>query len=318
MIDFLGDTYSVYMDEAETDSFNEQVDGSYEGIGTEILGLEDGSVIIYNLFENSPAANAGLLPGDIIKEVDDEDVTGRTSEEIATRIKKSANREVVITVLRGEELLQFTIERKTIELESVASTLFESNGKKIGYLTMDIFAANTYKQFKAKLEELESQNIEGLVIDVRSNSGGYLNSVTDIASLFLSKGSTIYQLDTKGIVEKILDETKEERTYPISVLINSGSASASEILASALKESYGASVVGVASFGKGTVQRAYRLESGATVKYTIQKWLTPNGNWINQKGVDPTSLVELSDEYFNNPINSNDNQLQEALRIVSE
>jgi len=318
MIEFLGDTYSVYMDEEETDSFNEQVDGSYEGIGVEIIGLEDNSVIVLTVFEDSPAANAGLLPGDIIKEVGDEDVTGRSSEEIASRIKKHPSKDVVITVLRGEELLQFTVERKTIELESVASTVFESNGKKVGYLSVSIFAANTYKQFSTKLEELENQDIQGLVIDVRSNSGGYLNSVTDIASIFLSKGSTIYQLDTKGIVEKILDETKEERDYPISVIINKGSASAAEILAAALKESYDASVVGVASFGKGTVQRAYRLDTGATVKYTIQKWLTPKGNWINQKGVDPTSVVELTDEYYNNPIDSNDDQLQEALKLVSE
>lgn len=318
MIDYLGDKYSVYMDEEETEEFNEQVEGKYVGIGTEIMQLEDGSVVVSNPFEGSPAAKAGLQAGDVIIRVNDTDVTGKTSSEVSNLIKKSADSTVNITVRRDDEEKTFTIERETIEIESVDSSVFDVNDKKVGYIYISIFAANTDQQFEQALEDLEKDGIDSLVIDVRSNSGGYLDCVTEIASLFLGKGKVIYQLDTKGIVEKIYDETKTKRDYPIAVLINSSSASASEILAASLKESYGAEVVGVNSYGKGTVQRAYQLENGATVKYTIQKWLTPDGNWINEVGVEPTLRVEMNVDYYQNPSDETDNQLQEALKKVAE
>ena len=318
MIDYLGDKYSVYMDEEETEEFNEQVEGKYVGIGTEIMQLEDGSVVVSNPFEGSPAAKAGLQAGDVIIRVNDTDVTGKTSSEVSNLIKKSADSTVNITVRRDDKEKTFTIERETIEIESVDSSVFDVNDKKVGYIYISIFAANTYQQFEQALEDLEKDGIDSLVIDVRSNSGGYLDCVTEIASLFLGKGKVIYQLDTKGIVEKVYDETKTKRDYPIAVLINSSSASASEILAASLKESYGAEVVGVNSYGKGTVQRAYQLENGATVKYTIQKWLTPDGNWINEVGVEPTLRVEMNVDYYQNPSDETDNQLQEALKKVAE
>lgn len=318
MIDYLGDKYSVYMDEEETEEFNEQVEGKYVGIGTEIMQLEDGSVVVSNPFEGSPAAKAGLQAGDVIIRVNDTDATGKTSSEVSNLIKKSADSTVNITVRRDDEEKTFTIERETIEIESVDSSVFDVNDKKVGYIYISIFAANTYQQFEQALEDLEKDGIDSLVIDVRSNSGGYLDCVTEIASLFLGKGKVIYQLDTKGIVEKVYDETKTKRDYPIAVLINSSSASASEILAASLKESYGAEVVGVNSYGKGTVQRAYQLENGATVKYTIQKWLTPDGNWINEVGVEPTLRVEMNVDYYQNPSDETDNQLQEALKKVAE
>ena len=318
MIDYLGDKYSVYMDEEETEEFNEQVEGKYVGIGTEIMQLEDGSVVVSNPFEGSPAAKAGLQAGDVIIRVNDTNVTGKTSSEVSNLIKKSADSTVNITVRRDDEEKTFTIERETIEIESVDSSVFDVNDKKVGYIYISIFAANTYQQFEQALEDLEKDGIDSLVIDVRSNSGGYLDCVTEIASLFLGKGKVIYQLDTKGIVEKIYDETKTKRDYPIAVLINSSSASASEILAASLKESYGAEVVGVNSYGKGTVQRAYQLENGATVKYTIQKWLTPDGNWIKEVGVEPTLRVEMNVDYYQNPSDETDNQLQEALKKVAE
>ena len=234
MIEYLGDKYSVYMDEEETEEFNEQVEGKYVGIGTEIMQLEDGSVVVSNPFEGSPAAKAGLQAGDVIIRVNDTDVTGKTSSEVSNLIKKSADSTVNITVRRDDEEKTFTIERETIEIESVDSSVFDVNDKKVGYIYISIFAANTDQQFKQVLEDLEKDGIDSLVIDVRSNSGGYLDCVTEIASLFLGKGKVIYQLDTKGIVEKIYDETKTKRDYPIAVLINSSSASASEILAASL------------------------------------------------------------------------------------
>ncbi len=318
MLDFLGDKYSVYMDPEETETFNEEVEGKYEGIGTEILESEDGTISIYTVFEGTPAEKAGLKVGDIIQSIEGESIEGKDSSTVANLIKNSKKKEIRMTVLRGDETLDFVIERAVVELESVTSKVFEQNGKKIGYLSLSVFAANTKDQFVKKLEALEKDKIDALVIDVRGNTGGYLDSVTDISSLFLEKGKIIYQLDTKGIVEQVRDETKERRTYPIAILTDVGSASASEILAGALKESYGAYVVGTATYGKGTVQRAYTLESGATVKYTIQKWLTPDGNWVNEVGLMPTDVVELDDAYFANPSDETDNQLQKALTLVSQ
>lgn len=318
MLDFLGDEYSVYMDPAETESFNEEVEGKYEGIGTEIIESEDGAIVIYSVFKDSPADKAGLKVGDVIKNINGESVEGKGSSEVASLIKNSTVKDIHLSVMRGEEALDFVIERSTVEIESVTSKVFEKNKKKIGYLYLSVFAANTKDQFVKKLDDLEKEKIDALIIDVRGNTGGYLDSVTDISSMFLEKGKIIYQLDTKGIVEQVRDETKERRTYPIAVLTDIGSASASEILAGALKESYGAYVVGTATFGKGTVQRAYSLESGATVKYTIQKWLTPDGNWVNGVGLTPTDVVELDDLYFDNPSDETDTQLQKALDLVSQ
>ncbi len=318
MLEFLGDKYSVYMDQEETDEFNEQVEGKYEGVGVEIVEDEDHRVTIYRVFADSPAQKAGLKVGDIIQKIGEEDVTLKTTAEISEMIKKSKEKKVHITILRDTETREFTLERESIDIESVAIKTFDVNKKKIGYIAISVFASNTEEQFSKKLKELEKEEIDGLVIDVRGNSGGYLNKVTDIASMFLDKGKVIYQLDTKGIVEEIRDESKEKRTYPIAVLINKGSASASEILAASLNESYGAFLVGSTSYGKGTVQRAYTLESGATVKYTIQKWLTPKGTWINEEGLTPTHPVDLNIQYFTDPKDENDNQLQTALEEVSK
>mgnify|MGYP002515535821 CR=1 FL=1 len=171
---------------------------------------------------------------------------------------------------------------------------------------------------KKMLRRLEEENMDGLIIDVRGNSGGYLTTVTEIISLFTEKGEIIYQLKTKGKVDKIKDKTEEHRTYPIYVLVDSSSASASEVLASSLRDNCGAVVIGTKTYGKGTVQQVKSLSDGSIIKYTIENWLTPNGNWINEKGIEPTDIVELNEEYLKNPIIDNDNQLQKALELVSK
>lgn len=318
MLEFLDDDYSVYMDEETSQDFNEQVEGKYTGIGVEIIQQEDSTVYISRVFDDSPASKAGLQAGDVFVKVGDTDVTGKTASEISSLIKNSDSKEIAIVVKRNEEEKTFKLSLEEVEIESVNSKVFEKNGKKIGYLELTIFASNTYTQFERKLLELEGEGIDSLIIDVRDNSGGYLSSVTSIASLFMNKSKIIYQLDTKGVVEKIYSTTKTSRDYDIFVLINQNSASASEILAAALQESYGATLVGVNSFGKGTVQKAYQLESGATVKYTIQKWLTPNGNWINEVGVTPDIEVLMDGDYYKNPSDETDNQLQTALEEISK
>lgn len=318
MLNFLGDKYSVYMDEEQSEDFNQEIEGKYVGIGSEIRRLENGDTIISDPFVGGPAYNAGLQVNDIILKVDGESIEGLTLEEVSNKVKGKAKTEVTITIKRDEEELDIVVTRDEVEITSVTSKVLEVNNQKVGYIDIEIFAENSANQFEKELLKLEAKNIDSLIIDVRDNSGGYLSTVEEIASLFLEKGKTIYQLDTKGIVEEKKDTTKAKRDYPVAVLINEYSASASEILASAIKEAYeNGEVIGVNSYGKGTVQKAYNLSSGATVKYTIQKWLTPNGNWINEKGVDPTTVVEQSDAYYENPTDENDDQLQAALKILT-
>ena len=317
MLEYLDDDYSLYMSKEETEAFNEQVEGKYKGIGVEIQQVDD-LVSISRVFDNTPAFKAGLKVGDVFLKVGKESVEGKNPSEISNLIKSSTEKEVKITVKRDKKELEFTLTLEEVEIESITSEIMEKNGKKIGYISISTFASNTYSQFLSELTELEVKGFDSLVIDVRGNTGGYLSTVTSISSIFLDKGKVIYQLDTKGVVEKNKDVTTMSKDYPIAVLIDKGSASASEILAAALKESYGASVIGTYSYGKGTVQRAYTLESGATVKYTIQKWLTPKGNWVNEVGVEPTIAVELDEAYFENPSNETDNQLQKALEELSK
>ncbi len=317
MISSVGDSFTSYADTDTTESFNEKINGSYEGIGCSVATNIDDTIVVVSVFEDSPAKKAGLEVGDIILKVDGESYEGKTSTDISKYIKDSGKDKVVLTIKREEEEKDITINLSKVEIPYVNGEVLEANDKKIGYISISLFAGTTYKQFENKLKELEKEDITGLIIDVRSNSGGYLTSVTDICSLFLKKGSIIYQLeDTSGTVKK-KDTTKEKRTYPVAVLINKESASASEILASAIKESYKGLVVGTNSYGKGTVQQTKKLLDGSMIKYTTQKWLTPDGNFINEVGVTPTNTIELSEEYFENPSRSTDNQLQEALNLLT-
>ncbi len=318
MISSVGDTFTSYSDTESTSSFDETINGSYEGIGCTVATLEDGTISVIDMFEDSPSYKAGLKVGDIILKVDGESYEGKNSNDISNYIKNSGKSKIVLTVKRDNEEKDISINLSKVEIPHVSGKVIEQDSKKIGYIKISLFASNSYKQFKNKLDELEKSNIDDLIIDVRDNSGGYLSSVTDICNLFLDKGKVIYQLeDSKGKVKK-KDTTKEKRKYDIVVLINGGSASASEILASAIKESYGGDIVGTNSYGKGTVQQTKKLLDGSMIKYTTQKWLTPDGNSINEVGVTPTKVVELNEEYFNNPTTENDNQLQEAIKLILE
>ena len=318
MISSVGDTFTSYSDTDSTSSFDETINGSYEGIGCTVATLEDGTISVIDMFENSPSYKAGLKVGDIILKVDGESYEGKNSNDISNYIKNSGKSKIVLTVKRDNEEKDISINLSKVEIPHVSGKVIEQDSKKIGYIKISLFASNSYKQFKNKLDELEKSNIDDLIIDVRDNSGDYLSSVTDICNLFLDKGKVIYQLeDSKGKVKK-KDTTKEKRKYDIVVLINGGSASASEILASAIKESYGGDIVGTNSYGKGTVQQTKKLLDGSMIKYTTQKWLTPDGNSINGVGVTPTKVVELNEEYFNNPTTENDNQLQEAIKLILE
>jgi len=243
---------------------------------------------------------------------------GKTSSDVSSMIKGMSGSKVNITINRDGKEMDFDVTRETIVLDSVTYKMYEKDNKKIGYINISIFAANTYTQFRNALLELEKKNMDSLLIDVRNNTGGYLDSVTQMLSLFLEKGDIIYQLDEKGEKTLIKDETKESRKYKVGVIINEYSASASEILASAILESYNGEVIGVNSYGKGTVQQTKELSTGGMMKYTTQKWLTPKGNWINEVGVTPTEEIKINEKYYQTLNEQDDNQLQKALELFSK
>lgn len=315
MVNYLGDPYSTYMDEEEAESFNTTVNGSYEGIGVQVT-IIDNKVVIVSVFEESPAAKAELKSGDIINKVNGEDVTGKSLDEVVKMIKKK--NKLILNITRDDKTFDKELSITSVEIPSVSSKTFEKNRKKIGYLNVSMFSSKTYKQFNKKLKALEKDKIDGLVIDVRDNPGGALDQVTKVLSLFMDKKKVIYQIESNGKKTKYYSLTNEKRTYPVSVLINSSSASASEILAGAMKESYGATLVGTTTYGKGTVQKEYTLSNGTSVKYTSERWLTPKGKSINKKGIKPTNKVNLSEDYYKEPSEETDNQLQTALDLVSK
>ena len=319
MISSVGDSFTSYTNTEDTNNFDETINGSYEGIGCSIATYaEENKIVVIEVFSNSPAEKAGLKVGDVIIKVDGEDYTDKTGTDVSSYVKDSGKDKVVLTIERDNEEKDITINLSKVEIPYVSSKVLENNNKKIGYINISLFSSTSYKQFKKELEKIEKDKIEGLIIDVRDNNGGYLTSVTDISNMLLEKGKTIYVLeDSNGKIKK-KDTTKEKRTYPIAILINEGSASASEILASVIKESYGGYVVGTRSYGKGTVQQTKKLLDGSMIKYTTQKWLTPEGNFINDTGVTPTNEVEIDDEYFYNPSIETDNQIGEALKLVSQ
>lgn len=324
MISSVGDAYTSYVDTDATEEFNELVSGVYEGIGCTIQLQEDGVKVI-QVYEDTPADKSGLLVDDIILRVDDinlniEEVNIESIDvnELSTYIKVDSSGEIEMEVSRDGEKKNFTLKRNKVELPVVSSTVYESNNKKIGYINISIFSSVASKQFENKLKELEKEDIQGLVIDARDNNGGYLTTVLDITSELLPKGKVVYQVEKDGKRESTKDKTSTSRDYPIAVLVNGNSASASEILAAAIKESYGGFVVGTKTYGKGTVQQIKGLSDGSMIKYTVENWLTPDGNWIDGKGVEPTDLVELDVTYYENPVADNDNQLQKALELVSK
>ncbi len=318
MINYLDDPYATYFDGTSSTNFNQTLEGNYEGVGIEVT-IDNNKVKITKVFADTPAKKAGIKVGDYITKVNGESVEGKSLSDVVSLIKNAKNKEVEITITRDNQEKTMKVTRTTVDMPYTSSKVYEENGKKIGYLKIEMFSNNITKQVKKELESLKKKNIDKLVIDVRDNPGGYLTQVTEILSLFMTKKDVIYQLQTKNNKEKVYStSSKATYSYPVVVLINENSASASEILASAFKETYNAEIVGVNSYGKGTVQKTGDLNNGDTIKYTVQKWLTPKGNWINEKGVTPTKEVKL--ELKENEIltEDNDNQLKAAIELASK
>lgn len=318
MMQYTGDDYTIYLNEDATDSLNEKLEGTYEGIGIRI-GLNDNNdIYVYDVFDDSPAKIAGIQVGDILISINGEDLYGKSTESASKIIQDSTQTKFTIIVKRNEENLTFVVERKTLIVPAIGSSIKEVNGKKIGYIYLETFSSTIDTQVESTLLSMESEGIDSLIIDVRYNTGGYLTSCTNIIELFLEKDKLMYTIKSKKDSVDYKDTTDTKREYPIVVLINGSSASASEILASSLKYSYGATVVGTKSYGKGKVQTTGTLEDGTMIKYTTARWFMPNGECIDEIGLEPDIKVDLSETYTNNPVEENDNQLNEAIKILSE
>jgi len=307
MLEILEDPYSSYMDVEVMERFNEQIESSFEGIGAEV-SLIDGVVTIVAPIKESPAEKAGLRPNDQIIKIDQESIEGLDLNEAVERIRGEKGTEVVLEISRPgvSESFEVTVVRDEIPIETVHAETLDVAGKQTGIIEITSFSETTAADFVTALDEMEAANIDGLVIDVRGNPGGLLNSVEDILKHFVPKDLPYVQTeDQQGNRQPFYSDLDEKKDYPISVLIDSGSASASEILAVALKE-IGYEVIGQASHGKGTVQQAVPLGDGTTLKLTFYKWLSPKGTWIHEKGVQPTIEVEQPDYYYSHPIRTDE------------
>ncbi|NGP45358.1 S41 family peptidase [Bacillaceae bacterium SIJ1] len=304
MVGSLDDEFTTYMNAEASEQLMQSLESSFEGIGAEI-SKRDGKIVIISPLKGSPAEKEGLRPNDKILSADGESLDGYTTHEAMNKIRGEKGTVVTLEVLRGtsSEPVEVEVTRDTIPLETVYSSVEEVDGQTIGIIEMTSFSEETAADFTNQLEELEAKGIDGLVIDVRGNPGGYLNSVEDIANeLFPNDEPFLQQEDGEGNKTPIFTENEAKKPYPIVGVIDRGSASASEILAASLKENGGYDVVGETSFGKGTVQQVIPLDDGSSLKISFLKWLTPNGNWIHEKGVEPTIPKQQPDYYYTYPL----------------
>ena len=307
MLKYLGEDYSTYLNQTETDSLSNKLSGTFKGIG---ISITNGNEIV-KVYEDTPAFKAGLKENDKIIRINDTDTEGKNQIEVANLIDKT--KENTLAVSRDGAELTFKIMPEEINTP-LTTQVYEKNDKKIGYIYIEAFTEKVGEEFKKSLEDLEKQGITSLIIDVRENTGGYLKGATEIASLFLEKGKNIYSLEGKDGVTTYKDETDEKRDYPVILLINENTASASEVLAAALQDSYGAKLVGKISYGKGKVQQTKQLEDGSMVKYTSARWLTPEGECIDGFGLAPhyeEDIVQNEDGTYT------DNQLNKAIELLS-
>jgi carboxyl-terminal processing protease len=312
----VGDPYTVFMDPAENKEFVQSLEGTLKGIGAE-LTMEESFVKVVAPLKNSPAARAGILPGDVITAVDGQLIEGLSLADVVMRIRGREGTSVTLTIFRKNQPdpLKFTIVREAIHIPSVESRIIATDRGPVGYVALNQFGSGSINEVRAAIRSFEREKLRGLVLDLRYNGGGYLDGAVDLASLFLKKGNVV-TVETRG-------KEKEDRPVsgapilpdlPLVVLINQGSASASEIAAGALQDWKRATILGMKSYGKGTVQEIIDLPGGSSLRVTIAKWLTPKGRDISKQGIEPDVKVDRTKEDFEK---NRDPQLDRAVEVVT-
>ena len=315
----LGDKYTEYIPKDEMGEYTQNLMGNYVGIGIYMTkNTKDNTIVVISPIKYSPAEEAGILPGDIITKIDGVEYNGDSMDAAANNIKGEEGSTVKLEIQRGQEIKTFEITRKKITTNPVVAEKLENN---IGYLEVSSFDENTAENFKAKYEELKSQGITSLIIDLRNNGGGLVEEALKIADYIVPKDKELLVTVDKDGKEKV-EKSKEDVLIdmPIVVLVNKNSASSSEILAGALKDLNEATIVGNTTYGKGVIQQLLQLKDGAGLKVTVEEYYTPNRTKINGVGIEPNEKVDLPSS-VENPLaveRKDDTQLQKAIELLSK
>ena len=308
MISSLDDPYSIYLNEGRADSFNESVDGQYVGIGVSLF-FDGENNRISSVVKDGPADKAGILKDDVILKIDGVDCQSASIEEIDELISGEVGSNLSIVIGRGDEAKHFTVTRNIIEVKNVEGRVIQNDNHKVGYIKIHLFSSNSYDQFLKVMEKLEKKNVDSFVLDVRDNPGGHLVQVKNILSVFFNKKTVLYQVENRYSKKKIYSSTDSSKSLPVVVLINQETASSAEVLAACFQENYkNVHLVGTRSYGKGNVQKSLSLSGGASIKFTIEKWLTPSGKDVSSTGVIPDILIEEESE--------EDLSLEKALELL--
>lgn len=311
----LEDPYSVYYDEEETKMLMETTEGEYDGIGAVLSqDVKTGIVTLVQIYEDSPAMEAGLKDDDILYKVEDLEVTGKDLAEVVSHIKGKKGTEVRLTVYRGDDKKEVTVTatRNTIQAQTIKYRMMDDQ---IGYVAVSEFDLVTYEQYEQALEDLRNQGMKGLIVDLRNNPGGNLSTVCDMLDLMLPEGLIVYTEDKDGNRQESKSDEEHKFELPMTVLMNENSASASEIYAGAIQDYGIGKIVGTQSYGKGVVQQIFDLKDGTCVKLTIAEYFTPKGRNINGKGITPDVEVEY-EKIEEDP--EADNQLDKAVEVLKE
>ena len=300
MSDAAGDPYTTYLVNEETAAIDETLTGSFGGIGAE-LRSENNKVIISNTREGTPSQKIGLQENDVILKVDGEDMEGKSISYVVSKVRGEIGTDVTLTIQRGSQELEVKITRAKISIETVKGTVDETDPT-IGHVKINSFAKNTAQEVETAVTDLRQKGVKKFIFDVRYNPGGLLDQALAISNMFVEEGKTILNIENRNGKITAYKASKEYGTFKITepyvLLVNEGSASASEILAGALKESANAKLIGSKTYGKGTVQSVVDVSKNAELKYTTAKWLTPNETWIHKTGIEPTEAVSMP-EYYN-------------------
>lgn len=308
----LDDPYTQYVKPSVAQRLREDLGGSVEGIGAFVRQNEDGFIEIVRPISGQPAELAGIRAGDIIIGVDGESIIGQTLDEVLLKVRGPRGTVVNLTVLRGEEELEFTITRARFEVPIIETAMVTDD---IGYIRLSEFNANAERQVREALRELQAQGAQSLIFDLRDNPGGFLDQSVAVADLFLPQSVVLIERNNKGLEEIFrADSGDEAESLPLVVLVNAGSASASEIVAGALQDNGRSILIGETTFGKGSVQQLHTLSDGSLLRVTIARWYTPNNNSISEAGVVP-DIEALSPDTFTFG-DEDDTQLQRAIEYL--
>lgn len=318
MISSLEDPYTFFLTPEENKLTKSDLGGKFEGIGAQ-LGLKDNKIIVVAPLKKSPAEKAGVKAGDVISKVDDQSTKGWTLPQAVSKIRGTKGTKVKLTLERNSKSLQVEIIRGEIKIASVELQYEVLNGKKIAHIKLNQFGDNTHSEWDNIVNQVSDEwrrkEIKGAILDVRDNPGGYLEGSVYVASEFLAKGKLVVKQEnsTSDSTEYTVEREGKLKEIPLVILINKGSASASEILAGSLRDYKRAKLVGEKTFGKGSVQEALNLTGDAGIHITVAKWILPNGDWINGKGIEPEVKIENKIDEKNTLTREKDLQLEKAL-----